>query len=177
MEKNDYSNEKLTIIAVGGGGRNIAESIQRLSDDKAIDFIYCRTDMGTYSSVENQIDIQNPSDSAEIESNIKPYLNNIKKAIVIASLGGTTGTEMTPLLLNILHQNNISTSCIVTMPFAFERRQERALVGLAKIQETGTMLSVFENETLKQNYKDMAFRDAFNYLEKNIAALVFEQCG
>ena len=176
MTQNIYSNERLTIFAIGGGGRNIAHTIQALSNDKAIDFILCDTDKEIDSSIENRIDIENPSDSSEIEDKIKPYLSNITRAVVITSLGGKTGTEMTPLLLTVLHQNGVDASCVATTPFAFEgENTQKALECLKKIREAKSALTVFENQTLMETHKDINVMNAFRYVDETIASIVFEQ--
>ena len=167
---------KLTVFAVCGGGTNIAESIKKLEKSNSINFVILDNEENLKSSIETQLIVQNPSDVEEIEQKVTPIMNDIEVAIIVATLGGKTGTSITPLLLDVLHRNNIQTSCIVTMPFSFEGNSKilEAVKVIELIKKSKTPITVFNNETLIQEFEDKSLPEAFDYMDRTIAEKVFE---
>ena len=167
---------KLTVFAVGGGGTNIAKSIKKLNKGKSINFITIDTEGNRKSSIGTRIIIQDPSDMKpqpavylQIQQKIKPFLKDTEVAIIIATLGGITGTYVTPLLLNVLRRDNIQTFCIVTTPFAFENRKEKALAAVERIKESGTAFTIYDNEFAQKEYGDAPAADVFYGIDCNIS--------
>jgi len=74
--------------------------------------------------------------------NLDPYLEGIRMAVVVTSLGAGTGGGATPEILKYCHERGITTLCFATQPFAFEgpSRSEAALRALALLEGRGDTL-------------------------------------
>lgn len=57
----------------------------------------------------------------------KNHLAGVRTAIVVACLGGGTGSGVTPTLVNGLREMGVITLCFVTTPFKFEASERRQL--------------------------------------------------
>ncbi len=70
--------------------------------------------------------------------------------VLMASLGGGTGTGAAPVLAGIAREEGLLTLAYVTLPFAFEgvRRQEQAQEGLAALKRSADAVVCLPNQRL-----------------------------
>lgn len=176
MQNNLKHPLKMSVFAVGGGGKNIVSTSKIMNEDKSVNFVAIDTDEDHKSLIKTEIIVKNPSDAAEIEHKVANLLNDMECAIIIAAFGGETGTNITPLLLNILHQKKILTLCIVTTPFAFEgnRKISKALVAIEQIKESKTAVIVYNNNDSIKEVRDLPMGKAFEYMDNKIADTLSE---
>lgn len=97
-----------------------------------------------------------------------------KKAIIISTLGGYTGTEYAPMFSKFLSDIGIELTNIVTLPFSFEgkSRFEKSQKALTEMSKYAKSTIVFNGDSLKNLLKEENVADYFsildNYIEKAI---------
>lgn len=158
VNKIDYSKElrtKLKIIGIGGTGCNV---IKKLMKSDYINTEYCEfyaidTDDYTLSTCVDakQIKIDNTTTqgigtdrnlefgrrvAAKSIDEFRAICSNAKLAIVIAGMGGETGTSVTPLITSMAREQGVLTVCFVTQPLKSEgeHRLLRADIGIRELQ-------------------------------------------
>ncbi len=83
-------------------------------------------------------------------SQIKDAIEKKSLAIIVASLGGGTGTGAAPFIVEMAANLNIRTIVFATLPFEFEgeRRMEQALRGLMILEETADCVITLPNQRI-----------------------------
>ena len=157
-DKVDYSKElrkKLKIIGIGGTGCNVIKRLMK-SD-------YINTEFYEFYAIDSdydalitcvdakQIKIDNKTthsigtdESHELRRRVaaksinefQAILSDAKLAIVIAGMGGETGTSVTPLITSLAREQGVLTVCFVTQPLKSEgeHRIQRADIGIRELQ-------------------------------------------
>ena len=95
---------------------------------------------------------------------IKKIVSNTDILILVATLGGGTGTAGIEFLLNIALEMNVVTIPIVTLPFNFEgkKRKNIALQGLKNIQQKNNCTVVINNnDMLAYIDRKLGLKEAF----------------
>jgi len=157
---------KIKIIGVGGAGGN---AINYMIDAKlpGVEFFAVNTDSQglDHSRAETKIQIgckiteglgagANPQigRDAAIESiqAIKTILEGCHMALIIAGLGGGTGTGATPVVAEICKEMGILTVAVVSKPFAYEgkKRMAQADMGLQDLRLLTDIVIVIPNDRL-----------------------------
>jgi cell division protein FtsZ len=93
--------------------------------------------------------------------------------ILLASLGGGTGTGAAPVLAKLAQESGLLTLAYVTTPFAFEgtRRQEQAQEGLAALKQHADAVVCLPNERLQAMLPpDTPLVEAFAFVDRMVAA-------
>jgi len=117
----------------------------------------------------------------ESESEVKKILQDADMAFVTCGLGGGTGTGAAPVIASVAKKMGALTVGVVTMPFTIEGkvRQENALEGLERLQESVDTLIVIPNDKLLEIANDLPLHTAFKVADeiltnavKGIAELV-----
>lgn len=152
-----YSN--LKIVGVGGGGCKAIEHM--ISDSDRVKrpvgmatFIAIDTDKETLGRSEASTTLLleneficgqgcsgNPTLGRDVaianRETLQNYLSGTEVLFIVASLGGGTGSGVTPVLAEIAREMNISTVAVVTLPCSFEgaQRDNYATVGKIKLYQ------------------------------------------
>jgi cell division GTPase FtsZ len=171
----------LIVLAIGGGGINaanyIADTAVKKGFNDKINMVVVSEDVEKIRSslVKNKVLVRDLNDVRKIESQLEPHLKGVKVGVIIATLGGKTGTLLTPQVLKFLHKHRITTLCIVTTPFDFEgkNRMSHALNCIEEIFENQSAVIRLNNESLITEMKDRSLTFAFRSIDKKIAAMVF----
>src|SRR3989344_591106 len=144
----DVPRTRIRIIGVGGGGGNIVSEIAKLVG--RIDFVGANTDVQALKTLSKNVkrfsfgedlthglgcgmDAQKGEEAARMEKErIKSMMQGQDICILVASLGGGTGSGAVPVFAEVSRELKNLTLGIFCMPFSFEgekRRQiaERAL--------------------------------------------------
>ncbi len=144
----DVPRTKIRIIGVGGGGGNIVSEIAKLVGH--IDFVGANTDVQALKTLSKNVkrfsfgedlthglgcgmDAQKGEEAARMEKErIKSMMQGQDICILVASLGGGTGSGAVPVFAEVSRELKNLTLGIFCMPFSFEgekRKQiaERAL--------------------------------------------------
>lgn len=69
--------------------------------------------------------------------------DNVKKVILVSTLGGCTGSVVTPILAEYITKKRVEVYCIVSLPFIFEGEQT-----MKKAQKAVAEMSLFSMQTL-----------------------------
>ena len=111
----------------------------------------------------------------EAFENIKNELNEIligtENIIIIAGMGGVTGSNVLPLLGKFITDKKIPVYGVATSPFNFEaaHRLERADDAIKKSKKILKDFLVFDNQSLfKIANKDSTFAEAFGIADNKI---------
>lgn len=93
--------------------------------------------------------------------------------ILVASLGGGTGTGVAPGLAQIAREEGLLTLAYVTTPFAFEgtRRQEQAQEGMALLRQQADAVICLPNERLHAMLPEgTPLAEAFDFVDRMMGA-------
>ena len=85
-------------------------------------------------------------------------------AVIIAGMGGGTGTGAAPIIADLAHDAGILTVGIVTKPFRFEgaNRRKQAEAGIASLSDKVDSLIIIPNDRLKYaTDQKITFANAF----------------
>lgn len=175
----------IKIIGVGGGGCNILDRIieSGLSD---VDFVALDFDWQSFEHSKAPVKVQLQStfrglDDPGREQRQKDVLvqkYKIQQAIgapdvviIIAGLGGGTGSDVSPMVLNFAKEKGFLTVGIVNTPFHFEgaHRKNKAIEAVGEISGYIDFLSVFSADIiLRYSNNKMGVEGAFNLLDKTV---------
>src|SRR3989344_3793061 len=179
---------KVRVIGIGGGGGNIvAEVAPRVS---RIDFVAANTDTQALRMLPSRVKKMNFGLSVtrglgcgmdadlgeraarEEKEKIKKLLQGQDVCIVMASLGGGTGSGASPVFCQVARELHVLTIGIFTMPFGFEgkKREFLALQALEKLQPLVNAYILIPNEKIFQVVdKETPLQDALSSLNKRLA--------
>lgn len=78
-----------------------------------------------------------------------------QKAIVVATLGGGTGTGATPVVAKYLHDRGIEVTIIVSLPFSFEgpAKQEKCQAAIKEMSNYAITTIVINNDVSEKYHK------------------------
>ena len=175
-EKNNQS--IITVAGVGGCGGNAVNYTYR-QGIHLVDFVICNTDSQALEKSPVPVKIHlgkrelgaegNPQagrkEAEESIDEIRAVLENGSKIVlVVAGMGGGTGTGASPVIARVAKELGIITAAIVTIPFRFEgpRRIKQALEGINELKAHVDSLLVIDNEKLREIYGDLNLGEAFS---------------
>ena len=135
----------------------------------------------TQSPVPNRVllrsDTTRRSAAEESESEIAALFDDdTKMVIIVAGLGGETGTDVAPVVARIAREKEVTlTVGIVTTPFLFEgsERIQMALAGIEDMRKHVDALFVINNQHLTEIYNDL---DQSNAFAKSDETLTTAEC-
>ena len=181
MDKNQFGTI-ITVMGVGGGGINAVNHMYSQGID-GVTFVVSDTDKHQLyeSPVPNRVLLganttkgQNSCSDVEVacraaiesESEISSLIadNNTKLLIIVAGLGGGTGTCAAPVVARIAREKEVTlTVGIVTIPFQFEGPQKilKALRGVEEMSRHVDALFIFNNQHLTEIFNDLDQINAF----------------
>ncbi|KAL3628289.1 Cell division protein FtsZ [Castilleja foliolosa] len=164
----NYSDAKIKVIGVGGGGSN---AVNRMIESamKGVEFWIVNTDIQAmrmspaFPDHRLQIGLEltrglgaggNPeigmNAAKESKESIEEAVYGADMVFVTAGMGGGTGTGGAPIIAGVAKSMGILTIGIVTTPFSFEgrRRSVQAQEGIAALRENVDTLIVIPNDKL-----------------------------
>jgi len=157
---------KIRVIGIGGGGSSIVSELA--SRIQKVSFVVANTDVQTLKTSSNKASKfhfgqeitrgwgtgMNPDlgkEAAQKEKDrIKKLLEGYDFCILVASLGGGTGSGAAPVFAKISKDLNKVTYGIFTLPFRFEgeRKMEIAKSALRQLKPKLDIFSVIPNERI-----------------------------
>ncbi|KAG6401595.1 hypothetical protein SASPL_138457 [Salvia splendens] len=180
---NNYSEAKIKVIGVGGGGSNAVNRMIE-SEMKGVEFWIVNTDIQAMRMSpifpEHRLQIGgeltrglgaggNPevgmSAANESKAAIEEAVDGADMVFVTAGMGGGTGTGGAPVIAGIAKSMGILTVGIVTTPFSFEgrRRAVQAQEGIAALRENvDTLIAIPNDKLLTAVSPSTPVTDAFN---------------
>ncbi|MBI4122896.1 MAG: hypothetical protein HY458_00845 [Parcubacteria group bacterium] len=184
----DIPRTKIRVVGVGGGGSNIVEEIA--SRVPRADFFAANTDMQDLKKVSGKVRVfpfgQKLTrglgcgmDAGLGEQAARSEKDRIKKlfegqdiSILIASLGGGTGSGAVPVFAEAAREAKNLVLGIFTLPFEFEgkKRKDIANLSLEKLRPLVNAYTVIPNEQIfKTIEKVTPFPQALSQLNRNLA--------
>lgn len=167
---------KTMILAIGGAGCNMAETIMREASVHWVSeasYLFADSDQSRLAELSikgyQTVDLTKTTISKE-------DFNGLEKIYVLAGLGGKTGTDYITEAINVAKNSGVlNLSAIVTIPFYFEGENK-----VAKAKEVIDRLKsipsiVLHNDDLLKLYADINFATAFHY--SDMAALKAIESG
>jgi len=166
-------------VGCGGAGCNIVNRLGTLSD---VDMLTVNTDrkglvrsrsnlrilLGSGSNSGGDVDIGTElarASSDRIEKGIAGYRN----VIVMAGLGGGTGTGSAKIVSEIAKRNGSRVIAILSIPMSFESgRREVAMDSLPEIAEHSDILVVLDGDRLAKIDPMIGAREAFSVLDQMV---------
>lgn len=167
---------KIMILAIGGAGCNMAETIMREATVHWVSeasYLFTDSDQSRLAELSRKgyqtVDLTKTAISKE-------DFNGLDKLYILAGLGGKTGSDYIAETINVAKNSGVrNLSAVVTIPFYFEGENK-----VAKAKEViGTLNSipsmVLHNDDLLKLYADINFATAFHY--SDMAALKAIESG
>lgn len=180
-------NQQFTIIkaiGVGGGGVNAANLMYHNID--GVTFVVLDTDRQQLidSPVPNLVllrpDTTHRSAAEESESEIAAFFDgDTKMVIIVAGLGGETGTDVAPVVARIAREKEVAlTVGIVTIPFLFEGSDKvlKALDCIEEMSKYVDALFIIDNQRLTEIYGDLGQTNAFAKSDETLTTAVSSLC-
>lgn len=180
--------ETIIVVGVGGGGENAVDYICRQGIENA-NFMVCNTDLEKLENSAVPIKIQlgnlNSGAAGNPETGRKAALNSAdeiraalaadaKIVVIIAGMGGGTGTGAAPVIASIAKETGKLTVVIVFTPFQFEgqKRINQAKEGLKELNNRTDLLLILDNEKLIETCGDMLIREVFSKVNLQLTKTV-----
>ena len=162
-------NKDCALFAVScGAGTSIWKTFENVEIRKHVHFFKC-VGQSDYNLSLEKVNIELKSDVDEI---LKEH--RFKKAIIVSTLGGRTGTEYAPILSKLLFEAELEMINIVTFSFGFEGkdRLEKSQKALVEMNRYAKCTTLFNLENLKTSLANINVVDFFSilasYIEKTV---------
>jgi cell division protein FtsZ len=167
----------IKVFGLGDGGSNAVSHMYK-QGIRGVDFFICNTDVHSmeHSPVPTKIQLGSKGIGAglipaigkeaaiESISEIKQILEkNTKMLIIIAAMGGGTGTGAAPVIAQLAKELGILAIGIVTHPFSFEERIRKlqADAGIEELCKIVDSFLIISNDKLRQLNDDLILSDLF----------------
>lgn len=167
---------KTMIMAIGGAGCNMAETIMREASAHWIHeaiYLFADTDQARLAELAKK-----GYQTISLKDSENPYdvVKGVEKLYLLAGMGGKTGSEYVKTIAEGAKDAGVQeVSAIVTMPFYFEGEPKIAKAKEAIESLNGVKTKVLHNDDLLEKYADINFATAFNYAD--MAALKAIESG
>ena len=193
LKDNSTKRIKIKIIGIGGGGGNIIKELSRKLDfsSNKIDFVAVNTDIQALDALPKDLkkvsfgegetrglgtgrDVDLGKRIAEAEEKkIKNIFSDTKDLyVLVASLGGGTGTGSISVFSKIAKELNLTTLGIFTLPFSFEGK-DKIKESQKAIEEAKANLNavlVIPNERIFKIVEDnVPFNAALDIINEQLA--------
>ena len=166
---------KAMILAIGGAGCNMAETIMRDANAQWIKeaiFIFADSDMTHLSELSEKgfetLTIQRDSGLPQTDK-----LKGVEKLYILAGLGGMTGSKFAEIAAKSSQSAGVeNVALIVTLPFVFEGSDRLAKANATLESISDLPVKVLNNEELIERHPDMKFINAFEYSDKEVLNVI-----
>lgn len=178
ISSHDNMEKDYALFAIGCGAINsIKKAFGNTALRKRVTFFKCES-----MHIEKGAN-QPPKETAEMSTAMVEILkgHSIKKAIIVSTLGGYTGTEYAPIMSKLLTGAGIKLTCVVTLPFSFEgqSRLKKSQEAVAEISKHAGSTIIFNMDILRNLQGEKKVDDFFsivdNYIEKAVTNCVLGQ--
>ncbi len=172
-------NAVIKVIGVGGGGGNAVQHMVA-NNVSGVDFIATNTDAqalkgldihstlqlgsaitkGLGAGADPEIGRQAATDDRD---RIAELIGDADMLFITAGMGGGTGTGAAPVVAEVAKEMGVLTVAVVTKPFDFERRSEKAAQGIDELEQHVDSLITIPNEKLVDVFGgEVTFLNAFS---------------
>jgi len=183
----------LHFVGMGYSGSNLVKLIRQkgfnakytiINDTKLsgmtskIDFIeYIPPHKYVFNTTEHgKIRISDMSQKIAVPSKVKNLAEQDYRFVLIAGLGGYTGTYMTEQLTYLLNKNGKSFFAVCSSPFDFEDRNRKKIAReiIQKLQSVSDMFSI-ECNSIRNEYGNIPLKEAFRKVDEEILRVVLKK--
>jgi len=170
----DHKSKGVAIIAVGGGASNMLNTIVEKYPGMTATMVVNSDQVGINSSkATNKIMMKGlvASELDRLQDQVESFIHHKDGVILLACLGGLTGSNLTAPIAKTAKKLEIPTLAIVSLPFDFEgkSRMEKALKGKERIEALGITVASYSNQKLLDMAgKETSLEDAFKLVDKEV---------
>lgn len=198
MVKMENSVKDVVVLGLGGAGVKIADGVSRLNGAENVIVALADTDRRKLAGGADEVveicmgedwdcqhgcgaDMQLGEKATSAALNdITELLQDAKLAIVVAGLGGGTGSGGSRVVARIARELSVPVLFVVTLPFAFEgnwrrRQADNALTPLRDL--TDTVIAVQNDLLFNSLPADTVLADAFDYADRLLSRTIFGLAG
>lgn len=173
----------IKIIGVGNGGCNIVNNMYKNSN-LDVSYTVCNTDNKALKelSVPDKLFLENinAKTNARVSETLKIlriqqlFNESPKMVFITAGMGGTTGTNVAPIIAKISKEKGILTVGVVTTPFFFEGENKisQAFYGVMEMSKYVDALLVINNEQIRKNAPDDFILDTISKADDTLKIVV-----
>jgi len=174
----------MALIGVGGGGMNTLDEIRKRNAPVArlIAVNRDRTAIGQ-SKASYKIFLNAPTHSSgalqqavlQKEAHIRGLLTGMDAVVLVAGMGGMTGTYASPEIARIAKQCGLAVWAVATSPFHFEgsRRAREARKGMELLAgHADAVIRVNNQDLIKASAEDKSMYAAFRRVDAAVAEIV-----
>jgi cell division protein FtsZ len=179
---------RISVVGCGGAGNNVVNSIYW--SNKKVETVAVNTDESKLEKIDAHKKIligkdvthgQGAGGFPEVGEHcaemargaLKDVLKGSDIVIVVAGMGGGTGTGAAPVVADVARGLNAVTFSIAITPFSYERaRQSTAKEGIRKLKSVSENTVVLENDSLLKYAGDIPVNDSFAIMERSINTII-----
>ena len=180
QEQDNYQRTIIRAIGIGAGGINAVNLMYQNIDGVTFAVLDSDRQQLIDSPVRNRVllrpDTTRRSAAEESESEIAALFDDdAKMVIIVAGLGGETGTDVAPVVARIAREKEVTlTVGIVTIPFQFEGTNKilKALDGIEEMRKYVDALFIIDNQCLTEIYNDLDQSNAFAKSDETLSTAV-----
>ncbi|MBK6678032.1 MAG: hypothetical protein IPG52_14880 [Rhodocyclaceae bacterium] len=105
---------------------------------------------------------------------IYAVVEGAQRVIIVAGLGGLTGTSLVPLFALAAKESGARTDAVLTLPFEFEgRRVRNAQAGAAQVSGIADRVVLLDNESMLEELDvGVSMADAFRESRRRVSTMV-----
>lgn len=187
FDEGSTSTTKIKVVGIGGGGCSIISEIS--TDLKKVDFVAANTDKRALQGLSRKIKTFHfgekithgfgtgmnfelgKSSAQEDKERIKGLFEGQDMCILVASLGGGTGSGAVSVFAKIAKDMGLITYGIFTLPFEFEgsKKMDIANEALKEVKSHLNAITVLPNENIfKIIDKKTPLKEALSIINKNL---------
>lgn len=155
---------KIKVIGVGGCGGNVCNYLYK-SGIRGVEIYSVNTDIQALASleIENKVQIgenltKGRGTGGEPElgkeaanesiDRLKEIMIDANLVFITAGMGGGTGTGASPVVASIAKELGALTVAVVTKPFDYENKMEKALQGIEELKQVVDSILIIPNQKL-----------------------------
>jgi len=165
----------IKVIGIGGGGVDMVDYMYDMGIH-GVDFAVCNTDMLSFDGVNVPVKVHfgqsGREAKSEFEANADKFeellTDNTRMVFIVAGMGGSTGSDVAPLLAKMAKSMGILTVGIVTTPFLSEQNPRiiRTLPAVEEMSRNVDSLIIINIERLRLLFPDLFVDECFIKVNK-----------
>jgi len=179
----NQKSKTIALIGVGGGGMTTIDTLiqDSVTVDKSI--VLNRNKLFLIKSkADDKILLEVPRNTPDLmvqaveahDANIRELLSGLGAVVLIAGLGGVTGSYATPEIARIAKDMGLIVWAVVVMPFEFEgkRRAREAQKGLDRLSRHTDGVRCIKNQELTVAGRSISMLEAFRPVDTAVEELI-----